>query len=84
MANHSPSIHGSPACIGAFLYTAWRKHELREALHWQNDFKGRSRPARPDSEVTALETDVEVVSSMETLDGSAREARRRDSNPPAV
>jgi len=55
-------LYISPACIGAFLYTARRRNELHETLHWQNDLKGRHRPARADSEVTALETDVEVAS----------------------
>jgi len=77
-------LYLSPACMGAFFYTARKRHELQEAMHWHNDLKGRSRPARADSEVAALETDVEVVSSVETLEGSAPEARRRDSFPPTV
>jgi len=76
--------YGSPACIGAFLYTAWRKGEMREALRWQNDLKSRSRPARADSEVITLETDVEVTSSARPPDGFTADTRRRESGQPGV
>jgi len=77
-------LYLSPACIGAFLYTAWRKREMREALRWQNDLKSRSRPARADSEVITLETDVEVTSSARPPDGFAADTRRRESSQPGV
>lgn len=68
----------SPACIGAFIFTAWRRNELGEAWSWTNDILGSPAPAREDAEVTTLETDVEV-SSIESPNGSISEARKRRS-----